>query len=51
MIKVYILVVLTHVYSGKTVSFQEFNSLKQCQANADYLNTRLHVNRAYCTEK
>lgn len=51
MLKVFILVAITNVYYGQTVSFQEFNSLEQCQKNADYLKTIESIKQAYCTSK
>ena len=51
MLKVFILVVVTHVYGGETISFQEFSSLKSCQSNANYIKQFGDVTKAYCTEK
>ena len=52
MLNVFILVVLTVSASGGgVVTFQEFNSLKNCEANANYLNSKFYVRKAYCTNK
>lgn len=53
MIKVFILVVYSSVYSasGSIVTFQEFNSLKSCEANVKFLKQLNNVRYVYCTEK
>lgn len=49
-VKVYILVV--HLWAtGGPITFQEFNSLESCQANANYIKKKLSTDLAYCTEK
>ena len=52
MLNVFRLVVLTSSASGgAVVSFQEFSSSKNCEANALYLNSKFYVRKAYCTNK
>jgi hypothetical protein len=48
---IYILVVITHVFGGNNIFFQEFYSLNQCEKNAEYLYQQPGVKQAYCTKK
>lgn len=54
--KIFVLVVMSHIYGGGTVSFQEFTSLKQCQYAASLLRKEGggfngDVSNAFCVEK
>lgn len=51
MLKVFILVVIYNSNYGHAPAFQEFNTLKQCEANAKYLKNNWVIQSAYCTEK
>jgi hypothetical protein len=49
---VFILVVLTHVYNGQNLTFQEFNSLEQCKYTLSLINTKAnYIDAAFCVKK
>jgi hypothetical protein len=51
MIKAFVLVVIYNAPYGHAVSFQEFNTLKQCETNAEYLKNNYVIRSAYYTGK
>lgn len=51
MLKVFVLVVISGYDSGRSVSFQEFNSYENCNKNAIYLQNLNNISVAYCTDK
>lgn len=53
--KIFILVVISSVYGGSQVSFQEFNSLEACQSVAVKVEDKggfgSYNRQAFCVEK
>lgn len=51
MLSIFVLVVSSHVYGGTQVTFQEFNSLRQCEHVAAYVKKEYNINYAVCFAK
>lgn len=49
--KTVILVVMTFVYGGSNIQFQEFNSLEQCNYVREIVGKRGNVQEVYCFYK
>jgi hypothetical protein len=47
----FILIVITAVYLGSTVTFQEFNSMQQCQYVAKEIQKVNDVRSVWCVNK
>jgi len=51
MIETFILIVITHVYSGSTITMQEFNSLDQCEKSKEMIIDISDIKKVGCIKK